>query len=149
MAERAYANPARVPRGLVILPNNGYDGQFFYRLALNPSNLHRTAYGITFDSNFRVQRIGYPVLAWLVSLGQHQWVPVALIMVNILALTALGFLGGLLAREVNRRRDFGSRACVLRIVASCGTPRVSARYTRSTECSASCAFRPSGHSGCG
>jgi len=107
MAERSYANPARVPRGLVVLPNNGYDGQFFYRLALNPSNLHRTAYGITFDSNFRVQRIGYPVLAWLVSFGQHPWVPLALVMVNVLALTALGFLGGLLAREVNRHALWG------------------------------------------
>ncbi len=107
MAERSYANPARVPRGLVVLPNNGYDGQFFYRLALNPSNLHRTAYGITFDSNFRVQRIGYPVLAWLVSFGQHPWVPLALVMVNVLALTALGFLGGLLARQVNRHALWG------------------------------------------
>ncbi len=107
MAERPFANPAQVPRGLFILPKNGYDGQFFYRLALNPSNLHRTAYGITFDSKFRVQRIGYPVLAWLVSFGQHQWAPVALVLVNIAALTGIGLLGGMFAREANRHALWG------------------------------------------
>jgi hypothetical protein len=107
MAERAYANPARVPRGLVVLPRNGYDGQFFYRLALNPSNLHRRAYGITFDSKFRVQRIGYPVLAWLVSLGQHQWVPLALVLVNLAALAGIGLLGGLFARAAHRHCLWG------------------------------------------
>lgn len=107
MAERLYANPARVPRGLYVLPQNGYDGQFFYRLALNPLNLQHTAYGITFDSKFRVQRIGYPVLAWLVSLGQHQLVPAALVIVNLAALACIGLLGGMLAREANRHALWG------------------------------------------
>jgi hypothetical protein len=107
MAELPFANPARVPRGLVVLPKNGYDGQFFYRLALNPTNLHPTAYGLTFDSAYRVQRIGYPVLAWLVSLGHHPWVPAALVIVNIAAVTAIGLLGGMFAKEANRHALYG------------------------------------------
>jgi hypothetical protein len=107
MAERAFADPAQVPPGLAILPRNGYDGQFFYRLALNPSNLHHTAYGITFDAAFRVQRIGYPVLAWLMSFGHHPWVPVALVVVNVAALTAIGWLGGAFARQAGRHALWG------------------------------------------
>jgi hypothetical protein len=107
MAERPFVNPALAPKGLHVLPKNGYDGQFFYRLALNPFNLHRSAYGITFDSKFRAQRIGYPVLAWLVSFGQHQWVPVTLVLVNIAALTAIGYLGGRFAMEANRHPLWG------------------------------------------
>lgn len=107
MAELPYANPAKVPPGLPILPKNGYDGQFFYRLALNPSSLHPTAYGITFDNAFRLQRIGYPVLAWLVSFGHHPWVPASLVIVNVAAITAIGLLGGLIARDAGRHAAWG------------------------------------------
>ncbi len=79
----------------------GYDGQFFYRLALNPLNFHHTAYGITMDRPYRFMRIGYPALTWLVSAGQHSLVPVMLVVVNIAAIGALGYLG---ARFAARRR---------------------------------------------
>ena len=85
-----------------VFPGNGYDGQFYYRLALDPANLHRTAFGITMDAPFRVQRIGYPALAWLLSAGQHAWVPAALVAVNVLALGAVGLAGGMLARDAGR-----------------------------------------------
>ncbi len=97
-----YSHRDQVPRGVFVFPANGYDGQFYYRLALDPASLHRSAFGITMDAPFRLQRIGYPALAWLVSLGQHAWVPVALVVVNVLALTAIGVLGGMLARDSGR-----------------------------------------------
>jgi hypothetical protein len=59
------------------------------------------------DAPFRVQRIGYPVLAWLVSAGQHGWVPVALVAVNVLALGAVGLAGGTLARDAGRHALWG------------------------------------------
>ena len=96
-----------VPPGLRVFPGNGYDGQFYYRLALDPADLHRTAFGITMDAPFRVQRIGYPVLAWIVSAGQHAWVPVALVAVNVLALGAVGLAGGMLARDAGRHALWG------------------------------------------
>ena len=101
-AAAPFAAAARTPRGLHVFPGNGYDGQFYYRLALDPADLHRTAFGITVDAPFRLQRIGYPALAWLLSLGQHGWVPVALVAVNVLAIGALGVTGGLLARDRGR-----------------------------------------------
>ena len=107
-AERAFARPARVPHGLFVYAANGYDGQFYYRLALNPLNLHHTAYGITIDTPFRFQRIGYPVLAWLASGGQHALVPAAMVAVNVAAMTAIGLLGGVFARAAGRHALWGA-----------------------------------------
>jgi hypothetical protein len=101
-AARPFSHRDRVPRGLFVFPANGYDGQFYYRLALDPANLHYAALGITMDMPFRLQRIGYPALAWLVSLGHHSWVPVALVVVNVLALSVIGLVGGMLARDSGR-----------------------------------------------
>ena len=102
-----YSDHNGVPAGLRVFPGNGYDGQFYYRLALDPADLHRTAFGITMDAPFRVQRIGYPVLAWIVSAGQHAWVPAALVAVNVLALGAVGLAGGTLARDAGRHALWG------------------------------------------
>src|SRR5260370_35343300 len=42
-----FSVPAQLPHGIPVAPTYGYDGQFFYRLALNPLNLHDTAYAST------------------------------------------------------------------------------------------------------
>jgi hypothetical protein len=99
---RHFSVPSQVPRGIPIMPTYGYDGQFFYRLALNPVNFSHTAYGITMDRSYRYMRIGYPALTWLVSLGQHALVPVMLVAVNIAAISALGYLGGMFAQAAGR-----------------------------------------------
>jgi hypothetical protein len=85
----------------------GYDGQFFYRLALNPLNFHHTAYGITIDRPYRFMRVGYPALTWLVSAGQHWLVPVMLVVVNIAAIGALGWLGARFALDGGRHALVG------------------------------------------
>jgi hypothetical protein len=107
LAERPFVDPSRAPHGLYVLTHNGYDGQFFYRLALNPSNLHEGAYGFHFDTIFRLQRIGYPVLVWLITGGRPSLVPYGLIFVNVLGLVILGWLGGILARDSGRHAIYG------------------------------------------
>ena len=99
---RHFATPSQLPHGMPVAKTYGYDGQFFYRLALNPLNFHHTAYGITMDRPYRYMRIGYPAFTWLVSLGQHFLVPVMLVAVNIAAVGALGYLGALFAVEGGR-----------------------------------------------
>jgi hypothetical protein len=103
----AFAQVHHVPRGITIAPGGGYDGQFYYRLALDPANLHRTAYGITLDNGYRIQRISYPVLAWLLAAGQQAAVPYSLVAVNVVALAALAWLAALLARDCGRRPAWG------------------------------------------
>jgi hypothetical protein len=42
-----FAHPAQLPPGMPLRAAYGYDGQFFYRLAINPVDFANTAYGIT------------------------------------------------------------------------------------------------------
>jgi hypothetical protein len=74
----------------------GYDGEFFEAIALDPVNaryyMDKPAY--------RYGRIGYPMLARAVALGQARWIPLALILVNLLAVGAgTFFVAKLLARN--------------------------------------------------
>jgi hypothetical protein len=107
MAGHTYTHRAQLPHGLLRVPSAGYDGQFFYRLALDPANWNATAFGITMDQSYRYTRIGYPVLAWLLSLGQHQLVPLVLVAVNLLAVAAMAVLGGVFARQAGRHALWG------------------------------------------
>jgi hypothetical protein len=63
---------------------DGYDGQFAYYLALDPigaaDKLDAPAY--------RTQRILYPMLARWLALGQPDWIPWTLVLVNLVALVA-------------------------------------------------------------
>ena len=102
-----YVDPRHLPAGVHALHNVGYDGQFFYRIALGPNRLSPSAFGITLDTPYRLQRIGYPVVAWLAAGGRHGLVPWSLIGVNVAALGALGFLGGTLARDSTRHALWG------------------------------------------
>jgi len=106
MASPPWSNAAKIPPSLKVIPV-GYDGQFYYRLALDPFNFHRTAFGITLDAPFRLERIGYPALSWLVSFGRVGWVPVSLLIVNLAAVTGLGFIGGSFARSSGRHALWG------------------------------------------
>lgn len=73
--------------------SQGYDGQAFYRLALDPATTAATDYGVTLDAAAkRAGRIAYPLLAWLVSLGQPSMVPAALLAVNLGCFVLLGSL---------------------------------------------------------
>lgn len=106
-AGSSFVNTAKAPKGLTIVPGSGYDGEFYYRLALDPANLHRTAFGITFDNASRDQRIMYSAIAWVVSLGRHSFVPESLVIVNIAGFGFLGWLGGAIARDSNRLSAYG------------------------------------------
>jgi hypothetical protein len=107
MAGHVYTHRPQLPRGLLLVPSAGYDGQFYYRLALDPFNWHATAFGITMDQSYRYTRIGYPFVAWIFSLGQHQLVPVVLVVVNLFGVAAMAMLGGAFARQSGRHALWG------------------------------------------
>jgi len=104
--------PGRVPSDLSVVGGPGYDGQFYYRLAVDPFHLDGLTNGIRIDSPVRLQRIGYPFLSWLVSAGQSPLVPFALVLVNVLAVAALAGLGAALARSYGRAPAWGLLFCV-------------------------------------
>lgn len=91
---------ARVPPGLTVTKTPGFDGAIYYRLALDPFPREATAYGITLDNPpYRAQRIGYPLLVWLLSFGHAPWVPALLVIVNWMAAIAMAGLGAALSRH--------------------------------------------------
>lgn len=94
-----FSNRKQLPTYLYQHSGNGYDGQFYLRLALDPFDLKLHAFGITLNGAFRDQRIVYPFIAWLIALGQHHWVPVTLVIVNLLAVTAIAYMGAKLAEN--------------------------------------------------
>jgi hypothetical protein len=98
-----YSHPALMFPRIAHVKGKGYDGQFYYRFAFDPFNWHLTAYGITIDHPYRYTRIGYSVVAWLLSGGGHgRLLPLALAGVNLAGVAAMAWLGGLLAQAAGR-----------------------------------------------
>jgi hypothetical protein len=102
-----FVRGSKVPPGIHVFRGTGYDGQFYYRLALDPLDLSRSAFGITWDQVFRVERIGYPALSWLAAAGNRSLIPNTEVAVNLAALSLLGWMGGVLAAQAGRHAAWG------------------------------------------
>ncbi|HEX8616711.1 MAG TPA: hypothetical protein VF911_03900 [Thermoanaerobaculia bacterium] len=104
VAGEAGVDRDQIPEGLTVLPNStGYDGLAFYRFALNPFTGQKVEFGISIDTpSYRHQRIGYPLLVWLITGGKPLLVPWALVLVNYAALIALGWAGAVLSQHSGR-----------------------------------------------
>lgn len=89
--------------GLSVIHHNiGYDGQFYYLLALNPFGPHPALPGASYDIGpYRAQRILYPLVVWLLTLGGHaRFVPLAMLLVNFTSVVAVAALAALTARRL-------------------------------------------------
>jgi hypothetical protein len=103
-----YSHPLLMFPRIAHVKGKGYDGQFYYRFALDPFDWHLTAGGITIDHPYRYTRIGYSVAAWLLSGGGHGRVlPLVLVAVNLLSVAALAWLGAVFARDAGRHALWG------------------------------------------
>jgi len=92
---------AKVPAGLTVIPNiGGYDGIWFYRLAINPFTSVQATHGIRIDNPpYRQQRVMYPLIVWLLSFGQVTWIPWLLVIVNIIAAAVMAGFAGAFAKR--------------------------------------------------
>lgn len=99
-----FTNPAAAPKNLYVSYNSsGYDGQFYYRLAVAPFSAKKSVAGVHFDYPvYRAQRILYPILSYLVSGGRSSAVPWAMVIVNLLAAAAIGGLATLIFEHYQR-----------------------------------------------
>ena len=104
-----YSDATRVPAGVAVLKDsNGYDGQFYYRLALQPFTSQATEFGITLDNPpYRHQRLLYPSIVHVVALGDARWTPFAMIATNFLFFGLLAWIAGSLARTYGRHALWG------------------------------------------
>ena len=102
----------------VVMNNNpiGFDGQFFYVEALDPSQAFICAHhppNCGFDNAFgvvRAERILYPITAFLASFGQPHLVPYALLAVNFFAVLIVVWLVGMMAVAAGASRWLGAAA---------------------------------------
>jgi hypothetical protein len=104
-----WTDPDLAPRSLTVQdPDDGFDGQFFYRLGVSPWTTDEVVAGVTNDlPSLRNARWGYGALAWVASGGQTDLVPWALVGLNVAAMTAIGAIGGGLARSFGRHAGWG------------------------------------------
>jgi hypothetical protein len=94
---RGYGHSPTIDRAIREGPvhRNGYDGQYFYFMALDPMR----AAPYLADPGYRYSRIGYPLVARAVALGHANRVRGALVLVNGIAIAlATLFLGLILVR---------------------------------------------------
>ncbi len=100
-----HADAELVPEGLHVFEgSDGYDGQYYYRIARSPLSLEDRVDGIDLDRPaYRNARIGYPLAAWVLSLGgMFALVPWALAAINIVAVGVIGALGARFAESSGR-----------------------------------------------
>lgn len=103
-----YSHPLQMAPRIRHVPLAGYDGQFYYRFALNPFDWHPVAYGITIDHNYRYTRLGYPLVTWLLSFGGRPGlVPYALLAINLVCVAAIAWLGARFAGDAGRHALWG------------------------------------------
>lgn len=87
----------------------GYDGQFNFRLALNPFTSSETEQGMTLDlPAYRHQRVLYPLTAWAASLGRENLLPVVLPVINLAAICGLTWAGAQIAQSAGQSRWWGA-----------------------------------------
>jgi hypothetical protein len=88
---RLFARYTRPPSSAVIRSPIGYDGQFFYLQATDPLLLRDSTLAgfVNTDQPFRMQRMAYPALAYLLAAGQRSRLPESLLAVNLLAVAAV------------------------------------------------------------
>lgn len=88
--------------------DQAFDGQFFYRLGVAPWSTDGRVAGVQHDlPALRNARWGYGALAWIASAGDPDLVPWALVGLNVAAVTAIGALGGALARGARHHAAWG------------------------------------------
>ena len=108
LASNVFVHPGASTDLPVHTGTNGYDGQFYYRLALNPLTHQATAFHITLDNPpYRQQRIGLPATAWAVREALRAPTSLALVLVNVVALVVVGWAGATWARKYGHSAWWG------------------------------------------
>jgi hypothetical protein len=100
VAGNVWVDAATVDPPIHVFDSDGYDGQFYWRLAVDPYERDEApAHGVTLDNVTRSTRVTYPTLAYLASVGQASVVTWSLIAVNVVAFGVLAGLAAAFARD--------------------------------------------------
>ncbi len=103
VAGEANTDVALAPDGLLVQSGSGYDGQFYYRLAVAPVSRADRVAGVRFDlPSVRQQRIVYPLVAGLLSGFNPERVPAALVVTNVLSFGLLAWASAARLEQLGR-----------------------------------------------
>ncbi|MDZ4857599.1 MAG: hypothetical protein SGI88_01350 [Candidatus Hydrogenedentes bacterium] len=105
----AFTDATEAPAGLqVFRDQQGHDGQFYYRLALDPFTDRVTDYGITLDlPAYRHQRLLYPLLAHVLAFGDAGYIPLCMLMINYFGVCAIAWSGSRLMQLYGLHAGWG------------------------------------------
>jgi hypothetical protein len=108
LGEQFFPGQTPAPGGVTVMKNtNGYDGQFFYRMAIDPWMSHPEEPPFLDAPAYRHQRILYPALLHVLSLGNPAAIPYMMALVNIIALAGLAWVGVIMAVKIGRPNYYG------------------------------------------
>ncbi len=93
-----FAGRTHPPAGALLNSPGGYDGQFFYVLARDPLLFHRHTIAGLSGEVFRMQRMAYPALAFVLAAGSRAAIPWTMLLVNLLVVLAVTIGFGAYAR---------------------------------------------------
>lgn len=98
-----YVNAAALSSPIPVKQNSdGYDGQFYARMAAHPFSLAPTEGGITFDHPAkRMERILYPLLAWALSFGRPAATAWSLFAINLAGIGAIAWAACRIAQRLS------------------------------------------------
>ncbi|WP_072622446.1 AZOBR_p60025 family cell surface glycopolymer formation protein [Spirulina major] len=85
-----YANPETTYQ----FDEFGYDGQLFFTIALDPFLQNPDSIAALDDPPFRYRRIFYPLLSYILGLGNAQLIPYMMVLINILSIPILVWVLG-------------------------------------------------------
>jgi hypothetical protein len=123
VAGNVWVDAATVDPPIHVFDSDGYDGQFYWRLAVDPYARDEPAvHGVTLDNVTRATRVTYPALAYVASLAQPGLAAWSLVAVNV---ATYGVLAGM-AAAFARDRGHGAVAGLL-VAASSGLVMAVAR----------------------
>lgn len=93
---------------ILVTPGGGYDGQFYYRMAVDPFSTEQFVNGVEFDRPaYRQQRIAYPLLAYTITAVTPLSAVEALITVNVAAVGLMTYFAARTAQHYGRPATWG------------------------------------------
>ena len=92
VAGTKFAEEAKLPSSIKVYENKGYDGQLYFKTALDLfKNEHEDGKSYQISS-YRKQRILYPFISWIVAFGKPETLPTAMIVTNCICLIGIWFI---------------------------------------------------------
>lgn len=100
LGDRYPASPLIARNDLVVTKGEqGYDGQFFLAIALDPLMQHEGSAPALDYPRYRYRRILYPALAHVLSLGHRRTIPYMLVLINVFCVPVLALAAGGIVRR--------------------------------------------------